>query len=59
MKKSSRAKGTPIKAEWRVARSGVGFTVKRGRQTARNEDGKVRTFRTRDAAARVARALNR
>jgi len=60
MKKSSRAaKGTANKAAWRVARSGVGFTVKRGRQTARNEDGTVRTFRTRDAAARVARALNR
>ena len=44
-------------AAWRVARSGVRFTLKQGRQTARNKDGTVRTFRTRDAAARVARQL--
>ena len=44
--------------QWRVARAGVRFTVKQGRQTARDEDGQVRTFRTRDAAERVARQLN-
>ena len=52
MKKSASA------GQWHVSRSGVRFTVKHGRQTARDKEGKVRTFRTRDAAARVARQLN-
>lgn len=56
---SASQKKSSIKAEWRVARSGVRFTVKRGRQAARTEDGNMRIFRTRDAAARVARQLNR
>ena len=54
----SKKKSASTRTEWRVARSGVRFTVKRGRQSARSEDGSVRTFRTRDAAARVARQLN-
>ena len=44
--------------EWRVAREGVGFAVKRGRVYAQTPDGQKRTFRTRDAAVRVARQLN-
>jgi hypothetical protein len=44
--------------EWRVAPAGVRYTVKRGRESALGKDGKRRTFRTRDAAARVARQLN-
>jgi len=56
---SASKKKTASATEWRVARSGVRFTVKRGRESARNDDGSVRTFRTRDAAARVARELNR
>lgn len=52
-------KKTAARAEWRVTRSGIRFTVKRGRESARNDDGTVRTFRTRDAAARIARELNR
>jgi hypothetical protein len=46
------------KIQWRVAPAGVRFTVKRGREGALDRDGKLRTFRTRDAAARVARELN-
>jgi len=44
--------------EWRVGRAGVRFTVRRGRKTVRGKDGQPRIFRTRDAAARVARELN-
>lgn len=46
------------KIRWRVARVGVRFTVKLGRKAALRPDGKARTFRTRDAAVRVARQLN-
>lgn len=45
--------------EWRIARMGVRYTVKLGRKAAQKQDGTVRTFRTRDAANRAARALNR
>lgn len=55
MKKSPQKKAT----EWRIARLGVRYTVKRGRKAALKHDGTVRTFRTRDAANRAARELNR
>lgn len=58
MKATAPRKKQATKIQWRVARVGVRFTVKRGRQTALDRDGKPRTFRTRDAAARVARQLN-
>jgi hypothetical protein len=45
-------------SKWHVARAGVRFTVKRGRTAIRGKDGKPRTFRTRDAAARVVRELS-
>ena len=46
-------------AEWRIARMGVRYTVKLGRKAAVKRDGTVRTFRTRDAANRAVRELNR
>ena len=58
MKKSSRKKKARS-PKWHVARAGVRFTVKKGRVSVRGKDGKPRTFRTRDAAARVARELSR
>jgi hypothetical protein len=45
--------------EWRIARMGVRYTVKLGRKAAVKRDGTVRTFRTRDAANRAVRELNR
>jgi hypothetical protein len=56
MKKRIRKKSA---AKWHVARAGVRFTVKKGRTALRGKDGKPRTFRTRDAAARVVRQLSR
>ena len=56
MRKNRKNKKT---VEWRIGRSGVRFTLKKGRKTIRSKDGQPRTFRTRDAAARVARELNR
>lgn len=56
MKKRSKKKKS---AGWHVARAGVRFTVKRGRTAIRGKDGKPRTFRTKDAAARVVRQLSR
>jgi hypothetical protein len=44
---------------WRVAPSGFRYTVKRGRIQLRGVDGKPKTVRTRGAAARLARELNR
>ena len=44
---------------WTVARAGIRFTVMRQRKRLRGPDGEPRVFRTRDAAARVARELNR
>jgi hypothetical protein len=58
MKAKSKQKKSKA-AEWRIARTGVRYTVKKGRRAALKEDGTVRTFRTRDAANRVARELNR
>lgn len=58
MKAKAKQKKTRA-AEWRIARAGVRYTVKKGRQAALKQDGTVRTFRTRDAANRVARELNR
>jgi hypothetical protein len=46
------------KEQWRVTRLGVRFTIKRARQQVKDKAGNPRTFRTRDAAERVARALN-
>jgi hypothetical protein len=45
--------------EWRIASMGVRYTVKLGRKAAVKRDGTVRTFRTRDAANRAVRELNR
>jgi hypothetical protein len=56
MKKKQARRRAP---EWRVGPHGVRFTVRAGGRTLRDKDGKPRTFRTRDAAARVARTLNR
>ncbi|HEX6004718.1 MAG TPA: hypothetical protein VFZ14_12050 [Burkholderiales bacterium] len=58
MAKATKQKKAAAKLEWRVTRNGVRFTLKRGRQSALKDDGSVRTFRTRDAASRVAKALN-
>lgn len=55
MKARARKKSKPA---WRIARMGVRYTVKLGRKAALKRDGTVRTFRTRDAANRVARQLN-
>jgi hypothetical protein len=57
-KAAKQSRKAAAKLEWRVTRSGVRFTLKRGRQAALKDDGSVRTFRTRDAANRVAKALN-
>ena len=54
--KSARPQTTGL---WRVAPSGFRYTVKRGRIQLRGPDGKPRTVRTRGAAARLARELNR
>jgi hypothetical protein len=56
MKMKPRRKRT---TEWRIARMGVRYTVKLGRKAAVKRDGTVRTFRTRDAANRAVRELNR
>jgi hypothetical protein len=56
MKMKPRRKRT---TEWRIARIGVRYTVKLGRKAAVKRDGTVRTFRTRDAANRAVRELNR
>lgn len=58
VKATAPPKKQATKIQWRVARTGVRFTVKHGRQAALDRDGKPRTFRTRDAASRVARQLN-
>jgi hypothetical protein len=42
---------------WRLTRQGVRFTVTKGNQFARNANGNIRTFRTRDAAMRLVRLL--
>ncbi len=55
MQKRSKKKKAP---EWRVGPFGFRFTVRKGRKAICGKDGKPRTFRTRDAAARVARELN-
>ena len=55
-KKSGKRKAA---AQWSVGRTGVRFTVARRGKRLRGADGQPRTFRTRDAAARVARELNR
>jgi hypothetical protein len=46
-------------AQWRVSRAGVRFAVTRRGKRLRGPDGEPRTFRTRDAAARVVRELSR
>ncbi|MGQ0525200.1 MAG: hypothetical protein ACT4P8_16265 [Betaproteobacteria bacterium] len=56
MKMKPRQKRT---TDWRIARMGVRYTVKLGRKAAVKRDGTVRTFRTRDAANRAVRELNR
>ncbi|MGQ0752839.1 MAG: hypothetical protein ACT4PS_20140 [Betaproteobacteria bacterium] len=56
MKARPRKKSKPA---WRIARMGVRYTVKLGRKAALKRDGTVRTFRTRDAANRAARELNK
>jgi hypothetical protein len=56
MQKRSKKKAA---VKWHVARAGVRFTVKKGRKPLRDKDGRPRTFRTRDAAARVARERGR
>ncbi len=59
-KKSVAKKATPqATGLWRVAPSGFRYTVKRGRIQLRGVDGKPKTVRTRGAAARLARELNR
>ena len=61
MAKKSAVKKAPAKSTgpWRVSPSGFRYTVKRGRVQLRGADGKPKTVRTRGAAARLARELNR
>lgn len=59
MKKKSGGRARPAAGPWHVVPLGFRYTVKRGRKQLRGPDGKPKTVRTRDAAARVARELNR